>query len=153
MNKRIIWAALTGLMVPYVGTLAWTGTIRGEELRYEQQKEISGRRRILLDRTSGSYYMDMEEYLPGVIARQIPVEYEPEALKAQVIIARTYICRQMEGTGDGEEIAESALDMDYLEADQLKSCGVPAGSRNITKTGGRGQGHLRHCHDLRGKMH
>ena len=74
MNKRIIWAALTGLMVPYVGTLAWTGTIRGEELRYEQQKEISGRRRILLDRTSGSYYMDMEEYLPGVIARQIPVE-------------------------------------------------------------------------------
>ena len=62
MNKRIIWAALTGLMVPYVGTLAWTGTIRGEELRYEQQKEVSGRRRILLDRTGGSYYMDMEEY-------------------------------------------------------------------------------------------
>ena len=120
MNKRIIWAALTGLMVPYVGTLAWTGTIRGEELRYEQQKETSGRRRILLDRTNGSYYMDMEEYLPGVIARQIPVEYEPEALKAQAIIARTYICRQMQGMGDGEEIAESALDMDYLEADQLK---------------------------------
>ena len=49
VNKRIIWAAVTGLMVPYVGTLAWTGTIRGEELRYEQQKEVSGRRRILLD--------------------------------------------------------------------------------------------------------
>ena len=105
MNKRVIWAALTGLMVPYVGTLAWTGTIRGEELRYEQQKEVSGRRRILLDRTGGSYYMDMEEYLPGVIARQVPVEYEPEALKAQAIIARTYICRQMEGAGDEEEIA------------------------------------------------
>mgnify|MGYP002233325627 CR=1 FL=1 len=56
----------------------------------------------------------------GVIARQVPVEYEPEALKAQAIIARTYICRQMEGAGNGEEIAESALDMDYLEADQLK---------------------------------
>ena len=91
VNKRIIWAAVTGLMVPYVGTLAWTGTIRGEELRYEQQKEVSGRRRILLDRSNGSYYMDMEEYLPGVIARQMPVEYEPEALKAQAIIARTYI--------------------------------------------------------------
>ena len=54
-----------------------------------------------MDRTSGSYYMDMEEYLPGVIARQIPVEYEPEALKAQAIIARTYICRQMEAPGMG----------------------------------------------------
>ena len=120
MNKRVIWAALTGLMVPYVGTLAWTGTIRGEELRYEQQKETSGRRRILLDRSGGAYYMDMEEYLPGVIARQIPVEYEPETLKAQAIIARTYICRQMEAAGEEEEIAESALDMDYLESDQLK---------------------------------
>mgnify|MGYP000417656216 CR=1 FL=1 len=74
--------------------LAWTGTIRGEELRYEQQKEISGRRRILLDRTSGSYYMDMEEYLPGVIARQIPVEYEPEALKARPLLpGHTYAGR------------------------------------------------------------
>ena len=120
MNRRIIWAALTGLMVPYVGTLAWTGTIRGEELRYEQQKEVSGKRRILLDRSSGSYYMDLEEYLPGVIARQMPVEYEPEALKAQAIIARTYICRQMEAAGADGEIAESALDMDYLESEQLK---------------------------------
>ena len=65
--------------------------------------------------------MDIEEYLPGVIARQMPVDYEPEALKAQAIIARTYICRQMEASGEGDEIAESALDMDYVEADQLKS--------------------------------
>ena len=121
VNKRIIWAAVTGLMVPYVGTLAWTGTIRAEGLRYEQQKEVSGRRRILLDRSNGSYYMDMEEYLPGVIARQMPVEYEPEALKAQAIIARTYICRQMEAAGEENEIAESALDMDYVESEQLKS--------------------------------
>lgn len=121
MNRRIVWAAITGLMVPYVGTLAWTGTIRGEELRYEQQKNVSGRRRILLDRTNGSYYMDMEEYLPGVIARQMPVEYDMEALKAQAIIARTYICRQMEAAGEGDEIAESALDMDYVESNQLKS--------------------------------
>lgn len=121
MNKRVIWAVITGLLVPYVGTLAWTGTIRGEELRYNQQRELSGRFRILLDRSNGSYYMDMEEYLPGVIARQMPVEYEPEALKAQAIIARTYICRQMEASGGDGEIRESELDMDYVESEQLKS--------------------------------
>lgn len=120
MSRRIWWAALTGLVIPYVGTLAWTGSVHGEELRYEQQKEISGHRRILLDRGTGAAYVDMEEYIPGVIARQIPVEYEPEALKAQAIIARTYICRQMEASGNEEEIAESALDMEYAEADQLK---------------------------------
>ena len=121
MNRRAVWAILTGMFVPYVGTLAWTGTIHGEELHYEQQKELSGKRRILLDRGGKAYYMDLEEYLPGVIARQMPVEYEPEALKAQAIIARTYICRQMEAAGNKDEIAESSLDMDFAETDQLRA--------------------------------
>lgn len=121
MNKRVVWAILTGLFVPYVGTLAWTGTIHGEEMHYEQKKELSGKRRILLDRGGKSYYMDLEEYLPGVIARQMPVEYEPQALAAQAVTARTYICRQMEAAGNEEEIAESALDMDFAEPDQLKA--------------------------------
>ena len=120
MGKRIWWAAIMGLLIPYAGTLAWTGSVHGEELRYEQKKDSSGSRRILLDRGEDASYMDMEEFLPGVLARQIPVEYEPEALKAQAIIARTYICRQMEAAGDSSEIAESALDMDLADADQLK---------------------------------
>lgn len=120
MRRHFLWAALTVFLVPYVGTLGWTGAVHGEELRYEHQKGAAGGIRILLDRTSGAYYMDMEEYLPGVIARQMPIEYELEALKAQAVIARTYICRQLESFGDGTEIPESALDMDYTEADQLK---------------------------------
>ena len=33
-----------------------------------------GAYRILLDRGSGSYYINMEEYLPGVVAMQMPSE-------------------------------------------------------------------------------
>ena len=120
MNKRIIWAALTGLMVPYVGTLAWTGTIRGEELRYEQQKEISGRRRILF----GPDQRLLLYGYGGIPARSYCQAdtggVRAGSTEAQAIIARTYICRQMEAPGMGRTIAESALDMDYLEADQLK---------------------------------
>ena len=63
--------------------------------------------------------MDMEDYLTGVAAMQIPADYEAEALKAQAIIARTYIRRQMEAAGTSE-IAEAALDLDYPEEKQLK---------------------------------
>ncbi len=119
MNKRVIWGAAACILIPYTTTLAWTGSIQGEEFRCEQQKEAGTGKRILLDRGTGIYYMDIEEYLPGVLARQIPVSYEPEAIKAQAIVARTYICGQMESEG-AEEIAESALDMDWLEAEQLK---------------------------------
>ena len=49
MNRRILVGVLTGLIVPYLATLAWTGTIHGEELRHEQQAGAAGERRILLD--------------------------------------------------------------------------------------------------------
>ncbi len=154
MNRHIFLGIMTGLLVPYVGTLAWTGSVHGEELRYEQQRQLSGKYRIRLDRWDGaagqgrsreegaygSYYMDLEEYLPGVIAGQIPADFEPEALKAQAVIARTYIIGQIMAQNAGKnsrqtdeqsgavqireeasrEIAESALDMDYRTAAQLK---------------------------------
>lgn len=124
MNKKPFYAIISALVIPYIITLSWTGTIHGEELRHEQQSEATGRRRILLDRNQSGYYMDVEDYLPGILARQMPADYEPEALRAQAIAARTYIYKQM-GTLKAEEpskeIPESALDMDYLETAQMKA--------------------------------
>ena len=119
MNRRFLWAAAALAAGPYLGTMAWTGTVRGEEAFYEQQQSAAGKYSVWLDRGAGSYYMDMEEYLTGVTAMQIPADYEPETLKAQAIIARTYIRRQMEAAGTSE-IAESVLDLDYPEQKQLK---------------------------------
>ncbi len=36
--------------------------------------------------------MDIEEYLVGVVAAEMPASFEPEALKAQAVAARTYTC-------------------------------------------------------------
>ena len=68
-------------------------------------------RRILIERDGISTYMNLEDYLPGVVVCQIPEEYEREALKCQTVIARTYICRLMDGR---QEISEEELDLDYL---------------------------------------
>lgn len=114
MKKKIWTALLIGLLFPYITTLAVGGTaVNGNTNREES---MSGRR-IFLDREQGGY-MDLEEYLPGVVARQMPAEFELEALKAQAILARTYIFKQMDGKS---EIPESALDLDFLEEEQLKS--------------------------------
>ena len=39
--------------------------------------------------------MDMEEFLTGVVLAEMPAEFEPEALKAQAVAARTYIAKAM----------------------------------------------------------
>lgn len=72
-------------------------------------------RRILLERNGIQTYMDLEDYLPGVMVCQITREYSEEMLKCQAVIARTYILRLMDGRG---EIREEELDLDYLGENQ-----------------------------------
>lgn len=116
-----------GCCFPYIVTLGWTGSINGrgqalerwggtERLNEEGKMPLDSGRQIILDRET-TMYLDVEEYLVGVVARQIPAEYTLEALKAQAVIARTYIYQQM---GGKRQIAESALDMDYLGQVQLE---------------------------------
>lgn len=42
--------------------------------------------------------MDLEEYLKGVVAAEMPVSFGIEALKAQAVAARTYALKRMEGS-------------------------------------------------------
>ena len=37
--------------------------------------------------------MDLDEYLTGVLLGEIPADFEPEAKKAQAVVARTYALR------------------------------------------------------------
>lgn len=110
--RKIAAAGLMAILIPYIATLAWTGRVEGNT----GKGNLSGRT-ILLDRDGALSPVDMEEYLIGITAIQIPAEYEPEAIKAQAIIARTYLCRQMQGK---DRIEESALNLDYLEQSQME---------------------------------
>lgn len=124
--RKLTAALLFAVLFPYVVTMAWTGSVEG---RGREAEDWEGRK-VLLDRGGISAYMDLEEYLAGVLAAQIPVSYGEEALKAQAIIARTYICSRM---GTDMEIPESALDLDYLEGKQLTELWGEAAAENYGK--------------------
>lgn len=109
--SRIWTGCMLALLIPYVVTLALAGTIKGEEKRVEF---ISGK--TVLTRQGRA--VDAEEYLIGVVGRQMPADYGAEALKAQAVVARTYIYKQM---GDSVEIGEEELNLEYLEEKQLET--------------------------------
>lgn len=61
---------------------------------------ISGREAVVLRKQ-----MDMESYLPMILCREVPWEYEGEMLKAQAVLARSSLYFRMEeGTVDQEEL-------------------------------------------------
>lgn len=46
--------------------------------------------------------MDINDYLRGVLASEMPAYYDIEALKAQAVVARTYTYNKIEQCSDGE---------------------------------------------------
>lgn len=67
--------------------------------------------------------MSVFDYLTGVVAAEMPVSFEPEALKAQSVAARSYLRRAINSPKhEGADIcADSACCQAYLSREQLKS--------------------------------
>lgn len=70
-----------------------------EEQKQEQKKEQTQAGKIKLKvyiKDKGKVEeMLLEEYIKGVVAAEMPVDFEPEALKAQAVAARTYAYGRM----------------------------------------------------------
>ncbi len=108
---RRLFAALAALfLLPYAVTLAWSGKVTG----MAREDAMDSGRIVYL--SGGRGYVDAEEYLIGAVAGQIPMDYETEAVKAQAIIARTWLYRQM----DGGRVSVDDLNMEYLTEDKLE---------------------------------
>ncbi len=138
--RKWLLAGLLVLMFPWVLSLFWMGIVgkrmesdtaslmesvhveivEASELEMEKNvEEGSGSeevvenqmdRRILMERDGVSTYMDLEAYLPGIVLCQTEPGTELEALKCQAVIARTYICRLLDGR---LELDEKALDLTH----------------------------------------
>ena len=108
--RRFLLTLLIMIMIPYVSTLAWTGQLEGVRKR--------GEKVTIVERENKNIPIAVEEYLVYVLAAQIPAVFEPETLKAQAILARTYIYGLMEHRA---EIYEEELDMDALSYEQMKA--------------------------------
>lgn len=54
--------------------------------------------------------LPLEEYVKGVVAAEMPADFHPEALKAQAVLARTYVVRRLRLFG-GPGVADGRADV------------------------------------------
>ncbi|MGI6092373.1 MAG: stage II sporulation protein D [Veillonellaceae bacterium] len=79
--------------------------------------------------------MNLEDYIKGVVAAEMPAEFEVEALKAQAVAARTYAAKNMVALGGpgiaehpGADVsADHRLSQAWLSETQLKAKWGPFG--------------------------
>ena len=112
--KRTAALCISLLLFPYLFTLAWTGRAEG---MIQMESSAAEQRMVILDRGGNAYPVPVEDYIIGMAAMQIPADYEKETIKAQMIIARTYLYSLM---GEESSIPESAIDADIMTEKEMR---------------------------------
>lgn len=65
-------------------------------------------------------YIPFEEYIVGVLAGEMPIYFEKEALKAQAVASRSYALKRIK-SNEEYDVVDSVLNQVYLDNDYLKS--------------------------------
>lgn len=69
---------------------------------------------------SNPYYIDLEEYIIGVVAGEMPASFKMEALKAQAVASRTFAVNKMQNI-KGYVLSTTINDQVYLNNEQMKN--------------------------------
>ncbi len=67
--------------------------------------------RVYVNKEKKIVEMELEEYVKGVVAAEMPAEFEPEALKAQAVAARTYVLGRYEKIYNDEQMLHEGADI------------------------------------------
>ncbi len=88
MKKEWIWLIVISLCIVLI--IPWS------VLRWHKEREIKDDVEIrVLMPNGGIEKLALENYLLGVVAAEMPAEFELEALKAQAVAARTYAAKRL----------------------------------------------------------
>ena len=93
-NKLVQLISLLSIiiLIPYIITIFLYDT--EEKINNEEKKNTDYR--VVMEVEGKEEEVDIEDYLVGVVAAEMPVSFHIEALKAQAVAARTYAIKQME---------------------------------------------------------
>ena len=117
MKKVIIFTILLIFIPFFIVTLFGMGDITEIQLKYVSNKTV----RVKILSTDKVEEVPLEEYIVGVLAGEMPIDFELEALKAQAVASRSYVLKRMEYNKDNEyDVVDSVLNQVYLDDDYLK---------------------------------
>lgn len=78
--------------------------------------------RVKKTETNEIVSIPFEEYIVGVLAGEMPVNFELEALKAQAVASRSYVMRQMAYNKDKDyDVVDTVMNQVYLDEEYLKN--------------------------------
>lgn len=115
--KKIIILLLMLIGIPYLITICFIK--KDNEIKFYFSSNTTVR--IKRNATGKIDNVLLEDYIVGVLAGEMPVSFEIEALKAQAVAARTYVMKRLVNNKNSDyDIIDTTLNQVYLDNDELK---------------------------------
>lgn len=96
-----------------------TNTVKKENTETKQEESKENKTYVTVYRKKGTVeQIELEEYLVGVVAAEMPASFNSEALKAQAILARTYALKKI---SKGEKLTDTVSTQAYIDKVEMKN--------------------------------
>ena len=114
--KKIILIILTIIFIPYIIVSLF---IKTDDIKFYYNEGMNVR--VKREQTNTIEVVPFENYVVGVLAGEMPVNFELEALKAQAVAARTYVMKKMSDNRNKDyDIVDTVQNQVYISDEELK---------------------------------
>lgn len=112
--KKILFFVVLIVTIPFVIVNIF---VKEEEIKFNYTNNLN----VRVKRDTGIVTVPLEDYVVGVLAGEMPIEFEMEALKAQAVAARSYVLKKMSYNKEKEyDVVDTVMNQVYLDNDYLK---------------------------------
>ena len=129
MIKKILFFSLLIIIIPYIIVTVF---IRDDEIKFNFSENSVVR--VYREELGVIDRVPLEEYVTGVLAGEIPISFELEAMKAQAVATRSYVMVQMEKNINKDyDVVDTVMNQVYLDKSYLMTVWKGSYTDNINK--------------------
>lgn len=129
MIKKILLFSCLILFIPLIIVSVF---IRNEEITFNFTENSVVR--VYRENINRIDKVPIEEYVVGVVAGEMPINFQIEALKAQAVAARSYVMKQIEKNINNEyDVVDTVMNQVYLDKEHLMAVWNSSYIENINK--------------------
>lgn len=128
--KKIIIFTFFIIIIPYFILNLYSKNIKEIELKTDENIKVRVKR-LQKDKIDE---IELNEYVLGVLAGEMPISFELEALKAQAVASRSYVLKRLDYNKDKDyDVVDSITNQVYLDNEHLKKAWGDNYIKNINK--------------------
>lgn len=129
MIKKIL---LFSCLIIFIPVIIVSIFIRNDEITFNFSENSVVR--VYREETGTIDVVPIEEYVVGVLAGEMPINFEIEALKAQAVASRSYVMKQIEkNINNNYDVVDTVMNQVYLDKDHLMAVWSNSYIENINK--------------------